>query len=134
MKTDIANKEIKTLLKAFRKLKRLTDSAPPKKRDRLWEKAREQAGRDLKEKLKFQEGCLIYRSSGIDGASKKTTKVTENQINYMIEQMAEKMYCPLDRKYSSKVEQREAQVIKQIAVLESNLVGIFSTNVFSEQD
>lgn len=38
--------------------------------------------------------------------------------------MAEKMYCPLDRKYSSKVEQREAKVIKQIVDIDCTITAL----------
>ena len=122
MNTNITTGEINTLIKSFRKLKRLIDSALPKKRKRLWEKAKEKAAEDLKKELKLRADGLTLRPRGNYRTLKKSTKAeeerTKKQINDIIERTAEKIYCSLDQKYGSKVTQRETKANKLVAEID----------------
>jgi len=128
MKSELTIREICNLLKSLRKLKRMTASAPPKKKSRLWESVKKQAQAELIKDLKSREKGLTLSPNGPYRVSSKPTeseeKSQQDRINYVIEGKSEKKYRTQDPRYNSKLKQREVKAKKLVARIDHTITAL----------
>lgn len=129
MKNELTIREICNLLKSFRELRRLTASAPPKKKeDSLWEIVKKQTRAELIEELKSREKMFTLSPNGPYRVSSKPTKAEEktrqDRINSVIEGKAEKKYRTQDPRYNSKLKRREAKAKKLVARIDHTITAL----------
>jgi len=136
-KTDVTAREVKLLLKHFRKLRNLAGKKLPNKNDSLWERAKKEASEELSRKLKSRAGQFTIPPTGFRPKRSNPSKQKQlrRKIDNAIEGKAEKRYRVLDPKYSSKLEARERKAQKlaeeidyMITPLRMDFAGLSETN------
>lgn len=117
-KIELNVREVRTLLRHFRKLRAVAGKEPPTKKKSLWERTKEEAKEELIEELKLRERGITLRPNGPYRAARKPSpseqKHRQDQFDHIIEGNAEKKYRELDSKYDSKLKRQEKKAQKWV--------------------
>jgi len=126
-KIELNVREVRTLLRYFRKLRVVAGKEPPTKKKSLWERTKEEAKEELIEELKLQERGITLRPNGPYRTARKPSlseqKRQQDQINHITEGKAEKKYRILDSKYDSKLEGQEKKAQKLVEKIDYTITA-----------
>ena len=132
---SITVRDMRFLLKNFKKLKAMATARLPDKDCRLWAQAMAEARTELVEKLKVRAQAITYRPSQQRQSSQETSENLQMKIEKTVEVNAEHKYLRLDPRYASDLEERARKaeaVLKQIdhysTPIRSELVAFSEAN------
>lgn len=128
--TDVSDaitvKDMRVLLRAFRKLRIIAMASSPAKDRRLWDQAKAEARKELIERLQRRTLSFTLGPSQRKAKTGETQARCQTRIEKAIEGIAERKYPELDASYEKKLEKRKQKALRQVQRIDHSATPISS--------